>query len=83
MNLKSLAGQQSLFADIDVRPPPVVHCRGCSRPIYRDKSLERGYGPGCWVRHLEKIVRNEPETPAEQAPKRQRRRRNQTTEAAT
>jgi hypothetical protein len=56
-----LGQQQSLFADIEL--PADVYCRGCRRTISTEKSLERGYGPTCWIHHLEDMLQNEPEPP--------------------
>ena len=61
MRLPSIPGQQSLFADIDVSPGPVFRCEKCRRPLTSEKSIERGMGLGCWCRHLENMVKNEPE----------------------
>jgi hypothetical protein len=52
-----LGQQQSLFADIEL--PADVYCRGCRRTISTEKSLERGYGPTCWIHHLEDMLQNE------------------------
>jgi hypothetical protein len=58
---ETAVGQNSLFADIPIGPP--CRCRGCKRAISSAKSLERGYGLSCWVRRLEKMIKNETEDP--------------------
>jgi len=53
-------GQISMFDDIDLSP--ATFCGGCSRLITSEKSVERGFGPSCWIAHLEQMLRNESET---------------------
>lgn len=52
-------GQRSIFREIVLTE--AVFCRGCSRLITQEKSVQRGYGPQCWINHLEKMIRNESE----------------------
>ena len=51
--------QRSMFPEITFSGP--FRCRGCQRELSSAKSIERGYGTHCWVKHLEKMVKNESE----------------------
>lgn len=65
--------QRSMFPEITFDGP--FRCRGCQRELSSSKSIERGYGTHCWLKHLEKMVKNESEdVPSEPQPRRRKAR---------
>ena len=40
---------------IDTKPY-IVSCLKCGRPISSKESVERGYGPKCWLGHQQKVT---------------------------
>jgi hypothetical protein len=64
----------SIFPDVEIHED--LHCRGCGRGISSEKSVERGHGPTCWIKHLEEMITKEPEDGPElpqQLPKRRKK----------